>query len=129
MPVFYKINDDILEIIQIGLYTTDDFLGAWQSAIKDPEFRPPMKVLIDGRMAYVNPSTREIEERAKFLGRIRENFFPCWAYLARPNTLIYGLARMASAFMDSHDVTMEVFSDQGQARRWLTKSSPTHCTV
>ena len=120
MTPAYRIEDGILYIITGPRFDTEALAQVAGRALEDPEFKPPMSLLIDLRESEESASSQEIMRRASMLGEHRE-LFGGRAAVVVSDELHFGLSRIGSAWADGHGVNVEVFRDLDAAVVWLRR--------
>ena len=122
MGITYRIQAKAVIIICADHYTHPQFAAVFQEAIQDPNFRPPMSLVVDARQSKANPSLDQIESMVNFLGSFHELLTLRSAIIAAPNSLLYGLGRMYAALSAVKGFTVEIFSRQREALAWLARA-------
>jgi hypothetical protein len=124
MSVEYNIQANLIEFSMGGNYSLDELKAACDRAIRDPAFRPPVKVILNTIRAETGTTSPQIKKRAAVLRTFRKQLGFKWAILAAPGPLSYGLARMFAAYIGRGDVETCVFADRHHACRWLFEAGP-----
>jgi hypothetical protein len=124
MSVEYNIQANLIEFSMRGDYSLDELTAACDRAIRDEEFRPPMRVIVNTIQAETGATSAQIKKRAATLRAFRKQLGFKWAILAAPGPLSYGLARMFAAYIGRGDVETCVFAERHHACRWLFEAGP-----
>ncbi|HEV3330271.1 MAG TPA: hypothetical protein VG096_04775 [Bryobacteraceae bacterium] len=123
MPVTWEIRDQILVIIIVG-YGGEEPRAVLLEAIASPQFRPGMSVLFDVRLSTDNSTSDELRSRAQWLSTLQaEGISSRCAIVVGPKAYQYGLARMAAAHVEFQGMTLEIFQDIYEAKRWLSNTA------
>jgi hypothetical protein len=110
MPIRWTIEKRVVLLTAEGEYHLTGVRSALDSAIASPAFQAPMCMLADARESDANPSIDEVQETARYLASIRDQFRPTWVLVVR-GSLRYGLARMLSAFTAQAEIELVVQRD------------------
>lgn len=123
MPLSYKIENDILEFKICCEFTRFDFERNLMAAIIDSAFNPPMKTMIDLVQAESSITTDDLKIGAMRIGELKDYIAPHAAVLAKPKSLLYGLARIFSIYAEEEGMMIEVFTERSKALNYLTTAN------
>ncbi len=122
MPLRYEIIESqrlVLVVIEgrIGLV---DLLQHIEVLSRDPRYVPPMKKLVDYRLAeQMGPKSEDIEAFVNSKTLMREIFAHEKCAIVIVNDLDFGMARIFSAKIESANYETNVFRDYRKALDWL----------
>ena len=120
MGVIHAVKGDIFTLIINGAITAGTFLETLEHGMGDPDFKAPMRVLFDARMAQ-EQATLDIEEGCRgSYAEISHCFIPHWAIVASSDLTLFNLARMICTLTDLRGVDMRAYPDIEEARSQLT---------
>ena len=117
----YEIDGHEVTLISGPHFTTAELRAAVEAAIADRAFEAPMTLILDVRESRESASRDEIATRIALFARRKAYFRPRIAIIVS-RMLHYGLARMASMMGDGQGVTIGVFYDLDEARRWQSQA-------
>jgi hypothetical protein len=122
MPVTWQFLDKVLVVTIVGC-------GGEQSAevvveaMSDPRFTPGTAVLFDIRQATDEPSSAELNRRARRLSSL------CALGLSSRCAVVIGTARhhvgragLASIHLDTQGMELQIFTNIRDAQRWLAST-------
>lgn len=122
MTVEYKIEDDYIRFTLAGSFDSGDIKAEGAKLLHDENYRPKMNVLVDNRPSEVVAETEDIRLRVEYVASVGDFVGSRIAVLVS-STAHYGLARMAGLLGDSRQLTIEVFTRERDALRWLRTGS------
>jgi len=102
----------------------DEWVATMQALVKDPRFRPGLRVLADRTLAPA-PDTAAVRTMMGFIEANAERFRGVLWAMVVPDTVSYGMARMGQAILDRIGLTYQIFHDVPSAERWLRGASGT----
>jgi hypothetical protein len=105
---------------------TVEGLDAWlRKELKDPRFRPRMRVLIDYRqLDWSGLSPEDLHKRVEVFARAGGRVNRARSAVVMRSPVDFGIARMEQAYFELHlepEVEMGVFLSIEDARRWLSE--------
>jgi hypothetical protein len=111
--------EDLL-VTASGIATVEDFVPL-KTAIADPRWRPPMRVLLDFRQVdWSRMSAADVERRVGLLVQNTDRIGRCYTAVAVTRDLDYGMVRMQQALSERRvPYELEVFRSVDEARGWL----------
>jgi hypothetical protein len=119
MPVTWQFLDKIVVVTIVGC-GGDQSAEAIVEAMSDPQFKPGTAVLFDIRQATDDPSSAEINRRARRLSSLcaRGLSSRCAVVIG---TLCHHLGRagMATVHLDKQGMELQIFTNIRDAQRWL----------
>jgi hypothetical protein len=118
MPVTWAVRWPILRVTLSERYELDDVERAVDKALADPACREGILLLLDTRLAKVNPTQGLVHARARWLDSLpARGVSRRGALVVGPELFQYGLARMMSAYLES--VQLGIFQEIDAAENWL----------
>jgi stage II sporulation SpoAA-like protein len=121
MPVTWEIRGSRLRLALSGKHTLDELEKAAGEVLGSPMFRPGMSVLVDVRLATVNPSAEEIRDRvarlAPYLARVSPSR-EC-AIVTGSDPHRYGINKSIASFGSRAGFDVRVFHELDEALGWL----------
>lgn len=111
----YTIERNVVILDMRGRYTVLQFGERLREALADSAFVPPMRLLMDCRLAKINPSVGELQSAVETFATIREHFDRN-VQIVVTSTLHYGLTRISAAFAELRGVHLDVHRDIESAR-------------
>ena len=121
MGIDYRIDDDVIIVTIHGVVFYEDVAEVFDKVASDSAFRKPARILFDGRFSEYGPPLTDIHALADRLGSSRAFGGSCWAMVAAPDSLMYGLGRMFGSFLEIRGLRGEHFTDLDKARKWLRR--------
>lgn len=122
MPVTWKIRDSII-VIAVDGTGDDDVRAAIVSAIRSPQFRQGVALLLDMRLGQGNPASEDLRSLARWISKLpSRGVSPFCAIVVGPKQHHFGLARMVAIYAEFEGMDVEVFRDFDSAERWLHES-------
>lgn len=118
VAVAYQIAGKILYLKASGHFDTETLVAVFSSAMLDPAWDPPMRILMDNRDSDERASSSELRDRVERIANFPELFQPRIAVVVS-DALHYGLARMAGVFSERHDIQVHVTDDLQEAKEWI----------
>jgi hypothetical protein len=120
MPVACAIRGSVLLLTLEGEYSFDEPVRAVSAAMANPLFRPGMSLLIDARWSMARRSSEQFRERSAWMASLRPRGISSrCAIIVSSQPHQYGLARMAEAYLDLHEMALGIFTDPDKALQWL----------
>jgi len=120
MSVTWEIRDRILVVTLVG-ECGEQTSTTISAAVSDPKFQPGTSLLLDVRRCTDNPSAGEFRDwAARLAARRRSGLASRCALVIGPQTLQFGLARMAAAYLDLQGMELEIFQNLEAAFAWLS---------
>jgi len=124
MPVTWEIRSQVLIVTLVGDYSFDEPVLAVNEAIADSGCQTGTSLLIDARFSKTSRSSEDFRERAKWLASLQDKGLSSrCAVVIGPEPHQFGMARMAATHHGLQGLDMEIFTDMGEALRWLSKTS------
>jgi hypothetical protein len=120
MSVKNTIKGDIFTLVVEGIFSIRALFDALQQGMNTPDFKAPMRALIDARNAIVESSCESFEEPGRFYAEISHCFTPGWAIVASSDSVLFDMARLICDFTDLRGVEMRAYSDIDEAKSRLT---------
>ncbi len=122
MPIKYKIfeREKLVYVSGEGKITIDELLRHLEELSRDPEYRAPMKKLVDYRNTPQIGLSRE--DGQKFTDRkslFKDSFQGERCAIVVANELDYGVSRVHSARIEPADIETNVFRNIHEALAWL----------
>jgi hypothetical protein len=120
LPIKWSYVGSVLVVETIGKYQREELVRALIEARTAPQFRPETRVLFDGRTSEADVSVSEIDGRVRFANSVVEmGFSRRIALVVRDTPLWFGMGRMLSLRLESHNIELKVTRDFDEATRWL----------
>lgn len=122
MPVEYRLEPgaNLVMLTFKGKVSYDDVAAAFLDRVRQPDYRPGMNILADGRQASFDISTQDMVRLvALFEQRRQERGVGFRFALASGEDLTFGLGRMFEAHAARLPEQIRVFRDLEEARRWV----------
>jgi hypothetical protein len=118
MPVSWAIQDGIVVLRFVGHCSTQEVKQASSDALRSPEFRTGMPLLVDARSSLTYPSLDEIHQRFQWLASLREKGLShrCAVVAAKARESMHR-RRITSAMIFGID--MHVCTSTDEAFAWL----------
>ena len=123
MPVEWELTDKIVVLRMIGVYVPDDIKKALLQSLADPGVSNAVGLLFDVSQSK-SLSTRsraDIVALAYFLAQQADAFAKRVALVAFDD-FAFGMMRMGQVTLEDRGVTVEVFREQADARKWLLQA-------
>jgi hypothetical protein len=117
MPVYFKIEGEILCETISGTPTPAEYRQAESLIVTDPEFKQGLSVLIDGRRCGT-ALYPELRGRSTFLTAGAPRISPTIA-VVMPRAGDFPLGRRLASYAGFVDSILVLFTDLDQARTWL----------
>ncbi len=122
MPIKYKIfqNRKLVYALGNGKITFDELLQHIEELAADPQYKPPMKKIVDYRNATLFGLS--IEEANKFTIKkvqLVEIFNNETCAFVMNSDLDFGMSRAHEAHFENSDITTNVFRNMEEALSWL----------
>lgn len=113
----------MLRVVAAGDYRAQDLRQAWQQAQRHPQWPQVREVILDLHRSdsVLSRSVRELRSISGFFA-VELSKYGLSCALIVSDGVRYGLMRMVAAWV-SRTVTLGVFRDEREARRWLTMRS------
>ena len=129
MPVRYKIIKEHNLVLTTGAGTIsfDELMAHIAQLSSDPDYKKPMKNLIDYRnVKSIRMSSSESEVYANKKADLSNIFFGEKCAIVAPTDSTYGMARIHDSLMDYFEPGIEtsVFREWQEAREWLNLEYP-----
>ncbi len=118
MPSTFSIDTEQRVILAeaSGLLTIDDLISAQRRMQEDPDYDNAFRFLLDLRdVTEVQISSEELRllaDKSSFDSTAKR------AYVV-PSELVFGMARVYSAFTTADPGALQIFRDMDEARSWL----------
>ncbi|HQZ40770.1 MAG TPA: STAS/SEC14 domain-containing protein [Vicinamibacterales bacterium] len=122
MPVEYRFEPDVnlVTVTLTGTIRFDDIAQKFLERIQQPEHRPGMNILMDGREALLEFSTEDVTRLVTFLDLRRRDRGAGFRFaLTSTQDLAFALGRMFEAYAARLPEDIRVFRDLDDARRWV----------
>jgi hypothetical protein len=117
MSVSWRIADGLVWLESDEAATFEEWRGALEAALADPEFRAGMGVLHDWRRHRGVMPSAEVLKRSEYLARNAARFQRIrWAVVVASNAG-FGLGRMAEVLTEP-GAALRVFRDPVEAEAW-----------
>jgi hypothetical protein len=102
-----------------GKFSDEEMLNCIENVVADPAFKPEFNHLADLRdVDEFEPRSTEIRTRAyRDHDSVRLN--ASRIAIVSSSDLVYALSRMYATLMEGASVSVRVFKDIGEARKWL----------
>ncbi len=123
MPLRYEIDADLglVTVTATGTLRYDDVTAAFLERIADPEYRPGMHLLLDGREAIFEFASDDISRLVEFYESRRADRGTGFRFaLVSGLDVTFGMGRMFEVYADKLPEDIGVFRDFDEARRWVT---------
>ena len=119
MPVSYRIQKDIVEIVLEGENPPEAVIECFHRALADPATPAKFLILLDVRKStsLATRPTQDIIRVAEYIGPYKERIPRC-AVLATEN-VHFGLSRLGAVYSETAGVMTSVFRDHNEAVTWL----------
>lgn len=117
--------------VQLGLETVtvrgkvgpDAIVTAMRDRFEDPDHRPGMNLLVDGRGASLILAGQDVRSLVSFMRETRAQRGSGFRFaLVSDRDETFGLGRMLQAYADDLPEDIQVFRDLESARRWVLGS-------
>jgi hypothetical protein len=122
MPVRYKIIESKKLVYALGsdTVTLSDLMSHMDELSHDPNYKAPMKKLVDYRqITHLDLSMEESELFAIKKAELKETFHKEKCAIVATKDINYGTARVHNALIDSSGIETAVFRDLNKALAWL----------
>lgn len=124
MGIEIRIEGPICLLVVHDSFTSDDFMHAWDEAMRRPDFVSPMKVVFDIRELRRRIPAEEIEAMVVYCESVKHKFARRSAIVCEPGTLVYGLVRMFCAISESQGLAFPIFPKLEESMAWVADNSP-----
>ena len=121
MSIHLTFRGDLIVVTAHGVSSYEEVTGTFDRIVSSPMFKPPARILFDGRYTDYGPPAEELRSFARHLDGIEAFTGSRWAILARPASLVFGLARLFCGHAQSAGFRAEPFSDFLEACAWLLR--------
>jgi len=122
MPVKYNIIESkkLVYAIGSGHVTLSDLMGHMDELSHDPNYKAPMKKLVDYRQVnHLDLSMEASEIFAAKKAELKEVFHKEKCAIVATKDINFGTARVHNALIDSSGIETAVFRDLEKALAWL----------
>lgn len=103
-----------------GTVTFDQMAVHLKSLCKDPQYRPPMKKIMDFRKCRTYDLTRDQAEKLAVLNReLIDCFLNEKCAIVAPGDLEYGMSRAHEMYTSGTGLEIQVFRQLPEALEWL----------
>jgi hypothetical protein len=109
---------DLVTITVLEPWSVGEFVSDVRRWAGEPDHRMPTRAIVDFRQVTTVPTPEEISSLIGYLDRHRQILSRMRAIVVSSEVL-YGMGRMASIYAELKDMEMAVFTDLGEAERWL----------
>jgi SpoIIAA-like len=122
MPVTYRIEGDVVEMVFDGEIPLEDIFKTFHQMIDDPACPEKFRILLDVRksVSLATRPTEEIIKVAEYVGPYKDRVIRCAVVAAAD--VHYGLGRMGAVYSEAKGVVTSVFRDREEAMTWLRTS-------
>jgi hypothetical protein len=122
MPVGWALQDCVLVLTLAGEYSFEEPAQAVATAMANPRFRTGTSLLIDARLSKTRRSSEEFRARSLWMASLMPGGLSSHCAIVVSSELHqYGLARMASIYLDLRGMALEIFTDLKPAIHWLSE--------
>jgi hypothetical protein len=114
----FATNGPIFEISVSGRLTKGEVLAFWDVMDRQPDYPKAKGVILFLHSGWWEMNKEDVEDLAGMAGRL----LPCyWAFVI-PEDQSFEMVRIFTSSARS-DATLELFKEEGEARKWLSKYS------
>jgi len=122
MPVRYKIiaSKKLVYALGSGHVTLSDLMSHMNELSHDPNYKAPMKKLVDYRQVnHLDLSMEDSESFAAKKAELKEEFHKEKCAIVATKDINFGTARVHNALIESLGIETAVFRDLKKALAWL----------
>lgn len=113
----YRIEDRIIIITLVGLYSIEELLALTRKALDDPDAKKPAMILVDASLSKTVRNTAEMESVATIFSGWKDEIGKVAIFVT--SEVHYGLVRMGTAFSSYSSFDIAPFRSYEEALAFL----------